>query len=97
MSVGIEPGGIEDLQIKREDTRVVASSQSVAAKHHGQSSTICKDGNFINYFLQRELIAVITVDSMQTGRPAGCVIRLLKKLKLQSRVHRQMIPSARVM
>jgi hypothetical protein len=66
----------------------------VAAKHYGQSSTIGKDGNFINYFLQREFIAVITIDSMQARRSAGCVVRLLKKFKLQSSVHWQTIPSA---
>jgi hypothetical protein len=66
----------------------------MTAQHYRQSTTVRKDRNFIDDFLQRKFIAVITVDRMQARWPAGCVVWLLKKLKLQSRIHWQTIPSA---
>jgi hypothetical protein len=87
MSIGIEPGGVEDLKIEAEDADVVASPERVATEHDGKCSTFVKRRNLFNDLRQGQFITIVAVDRVQTGRAACRVVRLLKEFELQTSIH----------
>jgi len=72
----VEPGGVEDLQVVGVDTGVEAPPQRIAGEEYGHRAAAGHVVDGIDDRCERQLMAEVSVDGVQAGRPAALHVRL---------------------
>ena len=84
LAILAEPGRVEHLEIECIDRHAVAAAQGVAPQDHPERSAPVDPLNLPHDAIKGDLVAVIAVEGVETGRPACPVVRLGEHLELDS-------------
>jgi hypothetical protein len=76
ISGAAEPGRVEQVQVVVVDRRAIAAAQRVAGEQNRERCAGLEPADLGDDLLERDRVAVVPVDGVQAGRPAGRVVGL---------------------
>src|SRR5690606_11156323 len=95
-----EPGRVEDLKVVGVDGGTVAPRQGVAPQQDGKGPAVLQAPGHCDHLLHAARVAQVRVDALQTGRPAGAVVRLRQDVDFEPQLHcvnqASLLPGSRV-